>query len=81
MRKIYTLCFLIASAFGLNANAQVIGENMMDNFENVRLFTYNLALTGGTFTGPIVNPSATGANTSTQVGSYCLLYTSDAADE
>jgi hypothetical protein len=70
MRKIYTLCFLIASAFGLNANAQVIGENMMDNFENVRLFTYNLALTGGTFTGPIVNPSATGANTSTQVGSY-----------
>ncbi|MFY8034321.1 MAG: T9SS type A sorting domain-containing protein [Flexibacteraceae bacterium] len=70
MRKIYTLCFLLATAFGMTANAQVIGENMMDNFENVRLFTYNLALTGGTFNGPIANPSATGANTSTQVGSY-----------
>jgi hypothetical protein len=29
-----------------------------------------LVLTGGTITGPIANPDATGANTSTQIGSY-----------
>ena len=70
MKKIYTICLLLLSAFGINANAQIIGENMMDNFENIRTITYNIPLTGGTFAGPIANPDATGANTSTQIGSY-----------
>lgn len=70
MRKIYTLCFLLASAFGLTANAQIVGENMIENFENIRTITYDPQFTGGTLTGPIANPDARGANTSTQIGQY-----------
>ena len=69
MNKIYLLllpALLICSA----ASAQVVGQNMLENFETVSRFTYPRAIYSGVYDSAAANPSATGVNTSPKVGKY-----------
>lgn len=48
--------------------AQIVGENMIENFENTRKITYGFV--SGTLNQPVANPNPSLGNTSSQVGQY-----------
>ena len=50
------------------ASAQVVGENIIEDFESTRRITYGYR--GGTLTEPLANPQSGGINTSSHVGQY-----------
>ncbi len=67
MKKILLLAIasLFVAHFGLG---QIVGENMIENFENTRRINYGYI--SGAFSQPIGNPYLGLGNTSSQVGQY-----------
>jgi len=68
MKKIYTLCLVLLCAFSAQLNAQIIGENMIQNFEGTSVVRLDPRTTG--VLSKIVNPDRSAGNMSDSVGNY-----------
>lgn len=68
MKKLYALGLLALGLLPIGAQAQVLGENMIENFETVNKIQYGFR--SGTLDSGFVNPVSGGINTSRAVGKY-----------
>lgn len=68
MKKLYALGLVALGLLPIGAQAQVLGENMIENFETVHKIKYGFR--SGTLDSGIVNPVSGGINTSAAVGKY-----------
>ena len=68
MKKLYALGLVALGLLPIGAQAQVLGENMIENFETVTKIKYGFR--SGTLDSGIVNPVSGGINTSAAVGKY-----------
>ena len=68
MKKILLFIFATIVICQQSVFAQILGQNMIENFENTRLINYGYI--SGTLTQPLANPNVGPGNPSAQVGNY-----------